>query len=68
MKLTGDSEGIAELKFIKENKLFYLKFLLNEAKTNTNRSAEFKGRDGKTKYRMTFNDLSGELKIDKIPD
>jgi len=68
MKLTGDSEGIEELKFIKENKIFYLKFLLNEAKSNTNRCAEFKGRDGKTKYRMTFYDLSGEVKIEKTTD
>lgn len=65
MKLTGDSEGIEELKFIKENKIYYLKFLLNEAKTNTTRCAEFKGRDGKTKYRITFFDLSGEIRIEK---
>lgn len=68
MKLIGDSEGIEELKFIKENKIFYLKFLLNEAKSNSNRRAEFKGRDGKTKYWITFYDLSGEIKIEKISD
>ncbi len=67
MKLGGDSAGIEELKYIKENNLFFLKFLLKEAETSLNRSAEFKARDGKQKYKILFNPSSKEFTIEKIP-
>jgi hypothetical protein len=55
MKLVGDNDGIEELKYIKESNLFYLKYLIKEAETSLNRTAEFKGRDGKQKFKISYN-------------
>ena len=66
MKLTGDPDGLEELKFIKENKIFYLKFLLKEAETNTNRTAEFKDRNGNQRYKLTYNPFEREFRVEKI--
>ncbi len=66
MKLGGDLQGIEELKYIKENNLFYLKYLLKEAETSLNRTVEFKGRDGKQKYKMVYNPLTKEFVVEKL--
>jgi len=66
MKLAGDTVGIEELKYIKENNLFYLKYLIKEAETSLNRSAEFKGKDGKQKYKIMYNPMTGEFAVEKL--
>lgn len=64
MKLTGDLKGLEELKFIKENNIFYLKFLLKEAQTNTDNKANFKGRD-LTKYILIYDKIKDEFIVKK---
>lgn len=64
MKLTGDIEGLEELKFIKENKIFYLKFLFKEAQTNTDNKAYFKGRK-LDKYILVYNKVKDEYVVHK---
>jgi hypothetical protein len=60
MKLSGDKEGLEELKYIKEHKLFYLKFLFKEAQTNTDNKAVFKGRNLE-KYVLIYDKLKDEF-------
>jgi len=66
MKLAGDPQGLEELKFMKENKLFYLKYLLKEAQTSTYRMVEFRGQDGKQKYRLKYFPDKDEFLVEKI--
>jgi hypothetical protein len=46
VKLEGDEDGIAQLKALHAEDQSYLKFLINEAKTNTDLAAEFRGKNG----------------------
>lgn len=64
MKLSGDKEGLEELKYIRENKLFYLKFLLKEAQTNTDHRAAFKGRNLE-KYVLIYDNMKDEFVVKK---
>ncbi|HJL16949.1 MAG TPA: hypothetical protein RMH99_14890 [Sandaracinaceae bacterium LLY-WYZ-13_1] len=48
MKLEGDEEGIAVLKAMHAEDKTYLKFLVGEAKTNTDLKTTFKSEDGRT--------------------
>lgn len=68
MKLAGDPAGLEELKFMKENKLFYLKYLLKEAQTSTYRMVDFKGQDGKTKYRLRYFPDRDEFVVEKVDE
>ena len=47
MKLEGDEEGIAVLKAMHQKDKTYLKFLVGEAKTNTDLKTTFKAEDGR---------------------
>ncbi|MCL4557995.1 MAG: hypothetical protein M1491_05095 [Deltaproteobacteria bacterium] len=55
MKLSGDPEGLEELKRIKEENLFYLKFIMKEAKSNTDNMTVFKDKTGHKRYRLSYN-------------
>lgn len=46
MDLRGDPEGIQRLKELHEADKGYLKFLLNEASSNADRTARFTAKDG----------------------
>jgi hypothetical protein len=46
VKLEGDEEGIAVLKALHQKDKTYLKFLVGEAKTNTDLKTTFKSEDG----------------------
>nr|BAL58234.1 hypothetical protein HGMM_F55D02C34 [uncultured prokaryote] len=46
MKIEGDPKGIEVLKKLKEKNVQFLKFLLHEAKTNTDLKAKFSGSEG----------------------
>ena len=47
VKLEGDEEGIAVLKAMHAKDKTYLKFLVGEAKTNTDLKTTFKSEDGR---------------------
>ena len=67
MKLTGDIEGIAELKKIGQERKEYLKYLITEAKTNTDFTALFTGSDASLRYKLTYVPQTGELLVEKLP-
>ena len=66
MKFTGDADGIAELKTMKETRLDWLKYLLKEAQTNFDNTATFKGQDNKTTYKIVYSPQTGELNVEKL--
>ena len=66
MKIVGDTNGIEELKKMQAERIDYLKYIITEAKTNTDLSATFKGSDGQTKFKITYNRLAQELKVEKV--
>ena len=63
MKLSGDPEGLEELKRIKEENLFYLKFIMKEAKSNTDNTTVFKDKAGKKRYRLFYNPADGSFTV-----
>lgn len=65
MKLTGDEKGIGLLKQYHEKNNDYLKFLLQEARTNFGNSAVFKGEDGES-FRLHYEPATGEFKVEKL--
>lgn len=66
MKLVGDASGLEELKKMQAERKDYLKYIITEAKTNADFSTTFKSTDGATKYKLTFDRLAQELKVEKI--
>ncbi len=66
MKLTGDPEGLEELKRIKEENLFYLKFIMKEAKSNTDNTTIFKDKTGKQKYRLFYDPATDSFNVTEI--
>jgi hypothetical protein len=66
MKFTGDPDGIAELKTMKETRLDWLKYLLKEAQTNFDHTATFKGQDQQTTFKIVYSPQTGELNVEKI--
>lgn len=68
MKLEGDPEGLEELKRIKEENLFYLKFIMKEAKSNTDNIAFFKDRTGKQKYKLYYDSSKDAFTVSLVND
>ncbi len=64
MKLAGDEEGIAQLKALYAKDHSYMKFLVEEARTNTDHTAEFRGANG-TRYSLRLDAHSGDLVVAK---
>jgi len=64
MKFTGDPDGIAALKSFKETRLEYLKYLLQEARTNFDHSTTFKDND--VKFKIVFDPHTGDLDVQKL--
>ncbi len=62
MKLVGDTDGIAALKELSQNNRDYLKFLIAEAGTNTDHTANFTGPDG-TRWHLVVKPGSAELEV-----
>ncbi len=62
MKLVGDPEGIAQLKILHDEDKTYLKFLVGEAKSNTDLTARFKAKDGR-KFKLRVDLVSGDLDV-----
>lgn len=65
MKFTGDPEGIAALKRMKETRLEFLKYLLKEAQTNFDHTTTFK--EGEVVYKIVLDPMTGELNVQKNP-
>ncbi|MFO8056412.1 MAG: hypothetical protein R6V10_03860 [bacterium] len=63
MKFIGDPEGIEALKTMKENRLEYLKYLLQEAQTNVDHTTYFK--DNEVSYKIVFDPMNGTLDVQK---
>ena len=67
MHLDGDESGIGQLKeLVKENKE-YLKFLVNEARSNADHTTTFRGKNG-VKYRLKLELASGNLHVEPAAD
>jgi hypothetical protein len=67
VKLTGDDEGIRALKAMHEKDGNYLKFLVGEARTNTDHKAEFRAEDG-TLYELRLDIRTGDLVVERAAD
>ena len=65
MKFTGDADGIAALKRIKDERVEYLKYLLQEARTNFGYTTTFK--DQNVKYKIVFYPQTQTLEVQKEP-
>ena len=65
MPINGDPDGIEELKKMQQERKDYLKYIITEAKTNTDLSTTFKGSDGETKYKVTYDRQTGDLTVNK---
>ncbi|MBI4705075.1 MAG: hypothetical protein HY744_28545 [Deltaproteobacteria bacterium] len=64
MRLLGDPEGIAQLKALHAEDKQYLKFLVGEARTNTDLAAPFKGKNG-LRYVLRLDPRTGELHVEQ---
>lgn len=64
MKLMGDEGGIAQLKAMHAKDANYLKFLVGEAKTNTDMKTTFRGEDG-SRYELRLDLKSGDMIVSK---
>ena len=62
MEFTGDPDGIAALKALFAKDKPYVKFLLNEAKSNTDYTARFSGEDER-KWAVVFDPATGKLTL-----
>lgn len=66
MDFAGDPDGIAALKALFARDKPYVKFLLNEAKSNTDFTARFTGEDGK-KWAVVFDPRTSGLTLKAEP-
>jgi hypothetical protein len=66
MELTGDSEGIAALKALAASDRGYLKFLIGEARSNTDLCTRFSGEDGR-RWTLRLDPASGNLVVEPAP-
>ena len=64
VNLEGDEEGIAVLKGLHAKDKSYLKFLVGEAKSNTDMKTTFKGDDG-CAFVLRLDPKSGNLIVEK---
>ena len=63
MTLTGDPEGLQALKELGKEQKDTVKFLITEAKTSADRTADFAGLDGR-KWKLRYNPASDELAVE----
>jgi len=66
VKLTGHEEGIAQLKALHVQNKDAIKFLVEEARTNTDLTSEFRGQDG-VLYRLQLDLRTGDLVVSLAP-
>lgn len=63
--LTGYEPGVAALKALAEKDREYLKFLIKEARSNTDLKTTFKGPDG-IAHVLKVDPVSGDLLIEQL--
>ena len=63
MKLVGDEAGIAVLKAMHAKDKGYLKFVVGEARTNTDLKTTFKSEDGRV-FVLKVDVASGDLVVE----
>ncbi len=63
MNLGGDQQGIAALKALAGKDHEYLKFLIKEARSNTDLCTRFKSPDG-TAFVLKVDPKSGDLTVE----
>ena len=66
MKLEGDQEGIAILKEMTAENKEYLKMLIAEARTNSDRTAYFKSKDGTRRYAFRLVPATGNFVVELV--
>lgn len=66
MKLEGDEAGIRALKALRDRDPNYLKFLVGEARTNTDLKTTFKSEEGVV-YQLRVDRPSGNLVVEVGP-
>ncbi len=64
MNLTGDPDGLAALKKLKESNVEYLKFLIKEAQTVFEQQVEFKDEGGE-KYLLKYDVRNKRFCVEK---
>lgn len=63
MKIVGDETGIAKLKDLAAKDKGYVKFLINEAKSNTDLIAPFTDEDG-NQWNLRIDVPTGDLFVE----
>lgn len=63
MKLEGDEDGVRALKALAAQDKNQIKFLIQEAKTNTDRRTTFKGLDGSS-WVLRIDIVTGDLVVE----
>jgi len=66
MRLVGDPDGIAALKVLVGKHRDYLKFLINEARSNTPHVAGFRDDDG-TRWELVVHLDTSDLEVRRPP-
>jgi hypothetical protein len=67
VKLTGHEEGVAQLKALHAEDKSAIRFLVDEARTNTDLKARFRGKDG-IQYLLIVDPKSGDLVVEPAPE
>jgi hypothetical protein len=62
--VTGFEAGVEALKALAEKDREYLKFLIKEARSNTDLQTRFKGPDSNTTYVLKLDPKTGDLIIE----
>jgi len=65
MKLEGDEVGVRALKALAAQDKNQIRFLIQEAKTNTDRRTRFRGLDG-TSWILRIDVMTGDLVIEPV--
>jgi hypothetical protein len=66
VEFAGDPDGIAALKALYARDKSYVKFLIGEARSNTDSTARFTAEDGR-KWAVVFEPRSGNLTVKPGP-
>lgn len=65
VKLTGDPQALAALKAMHQKNAGFMKALMEDARTTTDKTTFFRGEDG-TKYRLRVLPDSGDLEVTAV--
>jgi len=66
VKLTGDPHGIASLQAMHKQNPGFMKALLDDVRSTTDRTTTFRDTAGQ-RYRLTLDQGTGELRVEPAP-